>query len=124
MKWPGYTFKSSNDIELFVKTRLELQMIFIDLAMFCEKKNFPRPTITSTIRPMLLRSVSKTHEEGRAIDIRSKVYTTDEIDEMLLYINEKYAKDYGTAPEGKPPRCLIFESIGADSHFHLQVRNW
>jgi len=122
LKYPGYTFKTTNDIELYVKTRMELQMIFIDLAMFCEEKMLPRPTITSTIRPMLARSISRTHEEGRALDIRSKVYNPEEIRIMCNYINNKYAAKYGTAPTGKEPRCLIFENIGEDSHFHLQVR--
>lgn len=122
LKEAGYVFKSSEDIPLFYKTRLELQFIFLDLCLYCESKHLPRPTITSTIRGKLARSVSATHEQGRALDIRSKVYSRDEILMMCEYINNKYAKNYGTAPLGKNPKCLIFEDISEDSHFHLQVR--
>jgi hypothetical protein len=123
LKQSSYTFKSQEDIPLFVQTRIELQMIFIDLCMFCDKNNLPRPTLTSTIRPKLPRSISTTHEDGRAVDIRSKVYSQPEIDMMVNYINKKYAEEYGTAPAGKPVKCLIYEEIGEDSHLHLQVKN-
>jgi len=87
----------------------------------------PVPTLTSTIRDRLAWSISDTHLEGRAVDIRSNVYSKMEIIEMITFINDKYAEIAGTSPVGKPHKCLIYEEIidedGIDhSHFHLQIR--
>lgn len=118
----SYTFKHKKDRLLFSYTRLELQIIFLDLCQFCEINELPRPTITSTIRGRLTRSISDTHSEGRAIDIRSWVYNRKEIDVLCNYVNKKYAKQYGTGPKGKLAKCLIYEEIGKNSHMHLQIK--
>jgi len=123
LKEAPYRFKQKSDIALFHQLRLELQIIFLDLCKYCEKRGMPAPTITSTIRGRLARSVSDTHAEDRAIDIRSWVYNLDEIDDMVDYINGEWADKYGTAPAGQLPRCLVYEgNLGKNNHLHLQVR--
>lgn len=122
LKEAPYTFKHKKDRLLFSNTRLELQEIFLALCQFCIVNELPRPTITSTIRGRLTRSISDTHSEGRAIDIRSWVYSRKEINELCHFINKECADQYGTGPSGNYPKCLIYEDIGKNSHMHLQVK--
>ena len=119
-----YTFKKKKDIELFVQLELQLQIIWLDLCKSCTFLGIPQPILTSTIRGRLPRSISDTHAEGRAIDFRSWIHTRDEIESLCRYINKKYAEDYGTGPNSEtPPKCLIYEDIGVNSHLHLQIRS-
>lgn len=122
LKQAAYTFKNENLIPMFHKMRLEWQIIFLDLCKYCDANDLPRPTLTSLIRGRMPWSVSDTHADARAGDIRSRVYTKEEIHGMCDFINQKWAAIYGTGQEGKARVCLIFEDCGDNSHLHLQVK--
>lgn len=118
-----YHFKEERDRGLFTHTDARLQFVFMHLVLFCQSMNYPILVITSTIRSKMPWSVSATHQEGRALDIRSSVYTKEQIETMCKYLNDRYACSYGTGPENKVPRVLIYEpGSEGGAHFHLQVR--
>lgn len=118
-----YTFKNSTEKALFNQLDLIVQIMFLDTCKFCEENDMPSPIVTSTIRGMLPNSVSNTHEEGRAIDFRSWIYTPAEIRALVKFIDDKYAEYFGTAPTVDiSPRCLIYEELEGNEHMHLQCR--
>jgi hypothetical protein len=99
--------------------------VFIVLGHFmayAEKHNLP-VTITSIISDRVnVESVSSTHEEGRAIDLRSSdwpEYHRQEVVEYMLHI----ANHYGAISASDNHRRVIVhhDYKGQGGHFHLQV---
>lgn len=71
---------------------------------------------------------SRTHIEGRGADLRTRLIdqhgkvvwamSPTHQQQLAFKLNQKYAKDWGTGPEGMDPKVAIVES----DHIHLQVR--
>lgn len=99
-----------------------LFFIFADVSLWCYKRNLP-VVVTSTVRDKIKGvSVSTTHEESRAIDMSVRGYDLNDIDELVLYVNTKFAEEYGafSYSDGKP-RVAVYHS-GTDWHIHFQCR--
>ena len=99
-----------------------LLWIFSEMAMYCSKRNLPL-SITSVIRGMIPGvSVSNSHEQGRALDLSTKGWTTDDIDDFVFHFNKLYADLYGAiALSNHVPRVAVHHE-GTGWHLHLQVR--
>jgi hypothetical protein len=54
------------------------------------------------------------HTLKRGVDLRSLIYTGDEIDILLEMTNRQFTY-------GRGKRCAIFHNVGAGPHFHLQA---
>ena len=55
----------------------------------------------------------------RGIDLRSWIYTADELQTIEKYINGKWIYD----PDRSAMKCLIVHDVGKGNHIHLQVSN-
>lgn len=53
----------------------------------------------------------------RGIDLRSWIYTADELKTISQYINEKWIYDQAR----HEMRCLIVHDVGNGAHIHIQV---
>jgi len=90
--------------------------------MYAEKHNLP-VTITSIINDRKnIASVSSTHEDGRAIDIRSRDWPKESIDGVIDHMNH-IANHYGAiSASDYERRVIIHHKVkGGGEHFHLQV---
>ena len=89
---------------------------------YAQKHNLP-VTITSVISDRKnIASVSRTHEEGRAIDIRSKTWPEEHIEGVIDHM-ENICNHYGAISYSDlERRVIIHHKIrGGGEHFHLQV---
>ena len=121
-----HTFKNKKDMKLILFCHPLLMMIFADAENYLlERYPYLFPiVITQTIAEPLDVSVSQTHKEGRAIDFRTKTWEQIEIDDLEQYINNKYAKDFGTSETGKNVIVALPHDVGKGQHFHFQIRRF
>jgi len=79
-------------------------------------------TITSIIRDKLSGSVSKTHEEGRAIDISCNGWSVDQCLAAEEYMNRNYPHIAAISSKTFMPAACVYHNVGHGVHFHIQVR--
>jgi len=120
-------FKYQKDKVLFFFIDPILSLIFFDMTNYIESK-YPYLiplTITRTIDEKIPGiSKSSTHEEGRAIDLRVKSWKQKELKDIMNYVNQKYAADYGTSRTGLNPCIIPDPNHGTAKHFHIQVKRF
>jgi hypothetical protein len=99
--------------------------VFIVLGHFCtyaQTHGLP-VTITSVISDRdSVKAASTTHDEGRAIDIRSYTWPKKHVKGVIAYMNN-IAIHYGAISASDYQRRVIVhhKMIGGGEHFHLQV---
>ncbi len=92
-----------------------LQLIIMDIVVFCEE-NFSKDVIpTSIYRPFNGKKHS-VHNVYRGFDFRSRIFTKEEINAILDYVNDKYIYD----PLRPNYKVAIFHNVGYGWHFHIQ----
>lgn len=81
--------------------------------------------VTSTIRTheenKAIGSVSRTHVEGRAADIRSRNFDNIAIKEFIKFFNHKYEDIAAISRSDGKPRLVVYHDSGNGSHFHVQT---
>ena len=66
---------------------------------------------------------SRTHEEGRAIDISIRGWNEVQIAEVTTLLNTRMVGIAAISSSDGAPRAVVVHEIGAlGRHFHLQVR--
>lgn len=100
----------------------KLTLMLYDLCKFCDKQGFHDPVITSGWRSKRIHP----NDSGihctipcRAFDIRSRIYSTNEISAIVDYLCEWWIYDVDR-PHMKP---CIYHNTGQGWHFHCQVHN-
>lgn len=115
-------FKNDKARETYPNCKEELKDAVYWCSQWAEKRKLPF-VITRAIDEMIPGvSVSRTHEEGRAVDISVKGWTADSIDDFIHDSNKEFADKIGaiSATDGKARFCVFH--VGTGAHHHLQVR--
>ena len=68
--------------------------------------------------------ISKTHEEGRAVDVSIKGFSEFHLRRLPHFLNTRFGKDWGTNKVGSNdlPRVCVVHDAGSGNHIHLQVK--
>jgi hypothetical protein len=104
-----------------------LAMILAAMSGYCKKHKLPL-VATSIIRShsenQALGAVSKTHVEGRAVDLSVKGWETSDIEMFVKFWNgHHYNKDYGAISSlTKQPNLVVYHNSGHGDHLHIPVR--
>lgn len=103
----------------------KLLQIFAFVVTWANERSLP-VEFTSIIRTpeenRMLGSSSSTHCDGRAFDMSARGWTTDDIDDLIFDVTDKF-KDWGAISASDfQSRPVIYHDIGHGSHFHFQVR--
>jgi hypothetical protein len=88
--------------------------------LYCHNEKLPL-VITSLIsdrQGIGLKTVSKTHDSGRAFDIRSRNWTQEDVDRFVAYFNTHYYDIGALSYKDKKVRVAKHHN----NHIHLQVR--
>jgi len=105
-----------NDKEILLLTSL-MSALLLKFAMEAAIRG-QNITITS-IRDRAQNRISKSHAEGRAVDIRSRDFTIDP-KQFCDEFNETYERQFGFI-DGKPvQKPCVYHDNGGGWHFHLQ----
>ena len=91
--------------------------------LYCNEFKIPCK-ITSLISDRKdVKSVSKTHEQGRAVDISVVGWTQLHIQKFVHMMNKDYADIAAISYTDKMPRAAVYHNYkNQGSHIHLQVR--
>lgn len=113
----NFTCKESVCLDNLMEINPILGLIFYYFVGYAYNHDLP-VVITSIIDNHPRKT--RTHAEGRAIDISSKNWPNFHIQRILYKINSTY-RDYGTGPVNKPKQAIIHHDAGSGFHFHIQV---
>lgn len=97
-----------------------LNHIFFYFVQYAYEYDLPIK-LTSVLGDAVGRT-SKTHCEGRAIDISTMNWEKFHCTRVTAKLNTKFAKDFGTSPVGGTPRVCVYGDSKHLDHFHLQIR--
>jgi hypothetical protein len=115
--------KSDIDISDLLELSPELYFLFAYAYSYCKKYklNFK---ITSLISDRgNTKSVSKTHEQGRAFDISVQGWNDVHIHRLVYLVNTKFKDIAAISAKDLQPRAAIFHNYkGQGDHIHFQVR--
>ena len=99
--------------------RPDMLIVLSYLSWWCFKHNLPC-RVTSIIDHVETR-VSRTHDDGRAVDISTRGFGPSEIERLIKYLNERvgilgaYSKSDGVQ------RVAVYHDAGMGHHIHIQV---
>ena len=111
-------FKDDVDPRDIWKFTENCRILFVEVMQYCENHDILM-TITSLQSDRKnVKSVSTTHEDGRAFDIRTGDMMPDEAMDMVLYFNHNFRNIAAISYKTKEPRCAKL----AKDHIHFQVR--
>ena len=112
-------FSSDIDLNEIKCWHPQLLRVLIYLNIFCLEKGIPLH-INSGLRPRYDGlSKSRTHQEGRAIDIRTKYWTKEQQSEVVRYLSGfDHTEQIGAISKKHGGRRLGYFH---DNHLHLQV---
>lgn len=116
----NFTIKDEVCLDNLMQINPVLGLIFFYFVGYAVNNNLP-VKVTSII-DNFPRS-SRTHREGRAIDISSRGWTDFHINRIVYRINSMY-RDFGTAPPNKVKQAIIHHNAGHGDHFHIQVNRY
>lgn len=113
-----------DDIELKDLTMLDPRVLIVlgHFTVFAEKRGLP-VVITSIISDRKnVQAVSKTHEDGRAVDVSSRNWPKKRIRECVEYISQIVGHYGAISYSDFERRVIIHHSFrGQGDHFHIQV---
>lgn len=99
-----------------------LLILLGEFITYAQTRNLP-VTITSIIGDRAnIKAISKTHEQGRAIDISSHGWELRDIDDVTQYLLEECSDIAAISGRTYLPNPCVYHDAGYGSHFHLQVR--
>ena len=100
----------------------QLLMVFASLNQYCAEKGLPI-RITSMVRPLDSISQTRTHQEGRALDLKTTHYDHTQLALILRFL-EDYDKKHnvGAISRTTGKSRLGVYHMGTGPHIHLQVR--
>jgi len=97
-------------------------ILFVEFMKYCQKNSLPCKISSIRSDRKNIRSVSKTHETGRAIDFSIRGWTTDDIDDCVHYFNRHYSNIAAISYSDGKPRAIVHHNFGHGDHIHIQVR--
>jgi hypothetical protein len=98
-------------------------LILINAAnLYCYRFNLPFQITSIQSDRENIKSVSKTHEQGRAIDISVKGWTDTHVHRFVYLLNQDYADIAAISYSDNQPKAAVYHDAGYGSHIHLQVR--
>jgi hypothetical protein len=121
------SFKYPEEIQELTVMHPFILMIIADLSAFCWMQGYPAPVITCLGRTdeenHREHSVSETHPELRAFDLRSEVYTEVQHAAIVKHLQQKFNQWAAVGPDGQP-RLVVYHKTDIGSfHFHVQLHS-
>jgi len=120
-------FKNKKDVKLFCSLHPILIMIYADLFWYAKERHNIDLVVTETVSTSaidkLLKRVSKSHTQCRAIDIRTRDIDAFVLEDIISYINNKprYKKHHYLSSSGK--KRLAYFHVGTAEHIHLAIHS-
>jgi len=117
-------FNAKNEVDLndFKEMSPALLILFTHTVLYCHEYGIPLSITSIKSDRDGIESASTTHEEGRAIDISVKGWSTLHIERFVYLTNLHYADIAAISASDYKPRAAVYHE-GTAYHIHLQVKN-
>jgi hypothetical protein len=120
-----FTCKDKNEIHELTIIHPYLLVVLADLVRFCHDSKYPAPIITSLCRTTeeneLVGGESDTHVTRRAFDISSRNYSSDQIKNIVTYLNTSWVKYAAMNTQGQIRLAVHHKVPGGAPHTHIQI---
>lgn len=90
--------------------------------LFCKEHNIILKITSIKSDRKNVNAVSKTHEEGRAIDISVYQWPPVLIHRLCHNLNRSYSDIAAISAKDLVPRAAVYHNAGHGSHVHIQCR--
>jgi hypothetical protein len=119
-------FKTEESEKRFTLVCYMLQKIAREMDQFC-KDNFGfeiliTETMTTWKEDEEVGRISKSHQEGRAIDIRNFDWTGEQKEIFINHFEERFKKMSAISKKTGKPNLIEDKEHGTGPHFHVQIR--
>lgn len=117
-------FKEEGISERFQQCHPLLRNISIVMASWCRDRKLPfviTSARTTVEEDKALSRTSKTHREGRAIDVSVRGWSSQDINDFSSYFNKLY-RDVAAITKARVPRLVVWHNNGNGEHLHIQIR--
>ncbi len=112
-------FKHESDQSCFLYISPKLGEVMIDLYQWFTSCGYEF-VVTSVIRKAG-EGVSRTHQTGRAFDVRAKHLDDNFVKDTLAFFNHKYQHISAFSKSKGQPTLIIAHGEGDNFHFHVQI---
>ena len=119
----NFEFKNPYELQELRMLNPKLLLVFSALNFWCENKKIPL-VVTSAIRTeaenKTVGAKSRTHVEGRAIDISVKGWESEDIERAMEFLKDEYYH-WGAVSADSGKRNLVIFHNGTAPHLHIQI---
>lgn len=119
-------FKHKKDHTRFLYLHPAILVILFDAQNWALENNLPflvTETVTTKSEDDKLSRVSSSHRQGRAFDLSTRGWSTEDINKFRTHFSRKYADYAALSRSSGQPNLVIYHDSGWGSHFHLQIHS-
>jgi hypothetical protein len=100
--------------------RSDLRALVVAMASWVEGKRGVDIIVTAVLPEPGVERASKSHAEGRAVDIRVTDWPSGFGEDVALWVNSRFSTGV-IKPTGDPMQVAVLHDVGFGNHVHLQV---
>jgi len=97
-------------------------ILFSNFVLYCEQRGLPVKITSIKNDGANIKRVSKSHSQGRALDISVVGWTETQIKKAVSYFNNRFKHIGAISFSDGQSRAIVYHDSGYGAHFHLQVR--
>lgn len=121
-----FTCKYPDEIHELMVLHPYALIVFAGLVAYCMDRGYPAPVITCIGRTPeedeAEGAESDSHSTLRAFDVRSSIYTQDQIEDICSYMNKEFAQYAAESAKTQKRILAVYHKVtGGGLHFHFQV---
>lgn len=120
------SFKDPSLVQEYEEIKPSLKMILEDMALYCQRQDQPfviTDILSDADEDKKLKRVSKSHQEGRAADIRTRDWSQEFREKFIEHFSKLYERYAAISKETGKPRLILYHDNGIGGiHCHAQVR--
>lgn len=117
----NFVLKSNVDVEDLTRIHPNLLLLFAHINKYAYDNNLP-VTVTSITGAAFGRR-TRTHKEGRAIDVSLRGWPEEFIEDIELTFNKLFKNEAAISASDLKPRAIVVHDAGTGNHIHAQVRS-
>jgi hypothetical protein len=118
-------FEIKDDINLNDLQEMQpaLLILWTATVLYCKEHRLPCKITSISSDRKNVRAVSKTHEEGRALDISTRGWREQDVLRFVYLMNQDYREIAAVSASDGEPRAAVWHNYNEQGeHIHLQVK--
>lgn len=120
-------FKTKTEESEFPKLRKRAQIIAFEMAEYCNSFGFDfviTDILSEAKEDKKLKRISKSHQEGRAFDIRTIHWPKEFREKFIDHFYNKFKSWAAISAKTLKPHLIEYHDSGWGKHLHVQIKNY